>query len=64
MNDREKKILYVALVLQILTNMAIVMTDELAPGSITFLAWSDVLHLAGEWLLLIILPPRYALRIS
>ncbi len=46
-SDREKKILIVALVLQLLTNTAIVMTDELAPGSIAFLAWADVLHIAG-----------------
>lgn len=46
LSDREKKILIVALVLQLLTNTAIVMTDELAPGSISFLAWVDVLHIA------------------
>ena len=48
LSDREKKILLIALVLQLLTNTAIVMTDELAPGSISFVAWADVLHIAGE----------------
>ena len=46
LSDREKKILIVALVLQLITNTAIVMTDELAPGSISFIAWVDVLHIA------------------
>lgn len=46
LSDREKRILVVALVLQLLTSTAIVVTDELAPGSISFLAWVDVLHIA------------------
>ncbi len=29
-----------------ITNTAIVMTDELAPGSISFIAWVDILHIA------------------
>ena len=47
LSDREKKILIIAIILQLLTNTAIVMTDELAPGSISFVAWADILHVAG-----------------
>lgn len=46
LTEKDKKILLIAVALQLLTNTAIVMTDELAPGSITFSAWVDVLHIA------------------
>jgi G protein-coupled receptor 107 len=46
LNDREKKILYIALPAQILTSIAIIVVDEMAPGSIAYSAWVDVLHIA------------------
>lgn len=46
LSQREKKVLLTALVLQLLANTAIIVTDELAPGSIAFLEWTDILHIA------------------
>ena len=43
LNDREKKLLVVALPLQVLSNIAIIVTDEWAPGSISYNAWFNVL---------------------
>lgn len=46
LHPREKKVLVVALVLQILANTAIVITEELAPASRSFSAWDRVFILA------------------
>lgn len=41
---REKRVIMVVLALQILSNLATVVLDETAPGSMYWLAWRDVLH--------------------
>ncbi|KAH8078839.1 clathrin heavy chain binding protein [Aureococcus anophagefferens] len=45
LNDREKKIVLVVLVLQVVDNVALVVFEETAPGSQRWLTWRDVLHL-------------------
>ena len=42
LTDREKRVLGAALVLQLLANTAIIITDEIAPGSIAYLEWTDI----------------------
>ena len=73
LNDREKKLLIVALPLQVLSNIAIIITDEWAPGSVSYKAWFNVLKVSVlrskegcDWLsrtpgLFDSLPPRSAL---
>jgi len=39
LNDREKRFLLIALPIQVLNNVAIVVTDEMAPGSTRYSAW-------------------------
>jgi hypothetical protein len=46
LTEREKKVLMVALVLQLLANTAIIMTDELSPGSMQYSAWVMLMHIA------------------
>jgi hypothetical protein len=41
---REKKVIAIALAIQVLANIALIVVEEKAPGSIAFLAWVDVLH--------------------
>lgn len=45
LSDREKKILMVVLILQVIDNIAIIVVGEMSPGSVAFLRWSDILHL-------------------
>jgi hypothetical protein len=45
LTDREKKIVAVVLVLQVLDNIALVVMEETAPGSQGWLTWHDILHL-------------------
>jgi len=45
LNDREKKIVLIVLVLQVLDNIALVVLEEMAPGSKRWYTWRDVLHL-------------------
>jgi len=45
LNSREKKIVLVVLVLQVLDNIAMVVLEESAPGSQDWLTWRDILHL-------------------
>jgi hypothetical protein len=46
LNIKEKKVLLIAVALQLLANTAIIITDEWAPGSIAYLEWSDVFRIA------------------
>ena len=48
LNIREKKILLAVLPLQVIDNIALVVMEEMSPGSIAWLSWRDVLHLVGE----------------
>lgn len=70
LNDREKRIIIIALAFQVggglrslvadsclrhpappaqvVNNIAIIVVDEMAPGSIAFDQWIYVLHIAGE----------------
>jgi len=45
LSQREKKVLLVAVSLQLLANTAIIITDELAPGSLTYVEWTDIFHI-------------------
>ena len=45
LNTREKKILLVVLPLQVLDNIALIVEEEIATGSQSWLQWRDVLHL-------------------
>ena len=45
LNDREKKIVLIVLILQVVDNIALVVFEETAPGSRAWLTWRDVLHL-------------------
>lgn len=45
LNDREKKIVLVVLILQVLDNIALIVLEEMAPGSQEWYTWRDVLHL-------------------
>jgi len=45
LNDREKQIILIVLVLQVLDNTALVVLEEMAPGSVEWYTWRDVLHL-------------------
>ena len=45
LNDQEKRIVWVVLVLQVLDNVAMIVLEESAPGSQGWLTWRDLLHL-------------------
>jgi hypothetical protein len=45
LNDKEKRIIFIVLSLQVLDNVAMVVLEESAPGSQIWLTWRDVLHL-------------------
>lgn len=45
LNDKEKKIIFVVLILQVLDNIAMIVIEETAPGSLGWLTWRDILHL-------------------
>lgn len=45
LNGQEKKIIFVVLVLQVLDNVAMIVLEESAPGSVGWLTWRDILHL-------------------
>ena len=43
--DKEKRIILVVLILQVLDNVAMILLEESAPGSQRWLALRDILHL-------------------
>ena len=45
LNDKEKRIILVVLTLQVLDHIALIVLEETAPGSQTWLSWRDLLHL-------------------
>lgn len=45
LSDREKQIVLIVLILQVLDNTALVVLEEMAPGSVEWYTWRDVLHL-------------------
>ena len=45
LSGRERRIVVVVLVLQVVDNLALVVFEEAAPGSRAWLTWRDVLHL-------------------
>lgn len=45
LHDREKKIVVVVLFTQVLNNIAIVVLEETAPGSIQWTEWRDIMHI-------------------
>jgi G protein-coupled receptor 107 len=50
LNDREKKIILMVLVLQVLDNVAMVVLEEMSntsPGSADWLTWRDIFHLVS-----------------
>jgi hypothetical protein len=63
LNEREKKLFMIALPLQLLANAAIIVTDEIAPGSRSYTAWSNVLHVADIFAAGVVLfPIIYSIR--
>ena len=44
LNDREKRILIAVIPLQVINQIALMVIEEMAPGSVAFLQWRDVLH--------------------
>eukprot|EP00938_MAST-03A_sp_MAST-3A-sp1_P003236 g3236.t1 len=44
-NEREKRIVYIVVPLQVVANIAMVWVDESAPGSQTWITWKDILAL-------------------
>jgi G protein-coupled receptor 107 len=44
-NEREKRIVYIVIPLQVVANIAMVWVDESAPGSQTWITWKDILAL-------------------
>lgn len=57
LNDNEKRIIFVVLILQVLDNIAMVIIEDSAPGSQSWLAWKDILHLVDIICCLAILLP-------
>lgn len=47
LNGRERKVMLVAIPLQVINNIAIIVTDEMAPGSLGYVAWCVVV--CGVW---------------
>jgi hypothetical protein len=45
LNDKEKRIIWVVLILQVLDNIAMIVLEETAPGSQGWQTWRDLLHL-------------------
>lgn len=45
LNDREKSIIFIVLLLQVINNAAMVILDETSPGSKAYLLWRDALHI-------------------
>lgn len=45
LNDREKKIVFVVLVMQVIDNIAMVVIEEASPGTRAYITWRDILHL-------------------
>lgn len=45
LNDKEKKTILFVLMLQVLDNIAMIVIEETAPGSMGWLTWRDLLHL-------------------
>lgn len=44
LNPRERKVLLVVIVLQVVADIALIVEEELAPGSSGWLQWRDLLH--------------------
>lgn len=57
LSDREKKVLMVVLPLQVLNQIALIITDEMDPGSLPYAAWVNVLHFADVFASAVILAP-------
>jgi len=45
-NEREKRIVYVVIPLQVVANIAMIVLDESAPGSQSWITWKDIFALA------------------
>lgn len=57
LTDQDKRIILVVLVLQVIDNIAMVVLEETAPGSLGYLTWSDILHFVDVLCCLAILLP-------
>jgi hypothetical protein len=57
LNANEKKVIYAVLILQVVDNIAMVVLEETAPGSETWLTWKDILHLVDILCCIAILLP-------
>ena len=45
LNSKEKRVVLVVLVMQVVNNLAMIVIEESAPGSKSWLAWRDLLHI-------------------
>lgn len=63
LSSREKRLLLVVLPIQVLNNIAIIVVDEMPPGSIPFSNWTLVLHLADAiCCFLVLIPLMWSIR--
>lgn len=63
LSDPERRILMVVLPLQIVANTAIIVLDEVAPGSAVQGSWTIILHLAeGACCIAVMLPTAWSIR--
>ena len=56
-SSRERTLIMYALLLQTLSTTAIIITDEWAPGSISYATWMSIFHLADFFAMLLVLCP-------
>lgn len=57
LNTREKKVILVALCVQVINNIAIIVVDEISPGSTAYTIWTIILHAADVIAVAVIMVP-------
>jgi G protein-coupled receptor 107 len=63
LSDNEKRVLMVVLPLQVLANIASVVVDEIAPGSLDYIHWQIVLSLTeGACCVAVLLPTAWSIK--
>jgi G protein-coupled receptor 107 len=45
LTEREKNIILLVIPLQVLSNLAIIVTDEMTPATVSWFAWTDIFHI-------------------
>ncbi len=63
LTEQDKRVILVVLVLQVINNVAMVVLEETAPGSVGYLTWRDILHVVDILgCLAILLPIVWSIR--